>query len=183
MLADGVHEVGFSQTDAAIHKERVVGLGRVLGDSQRRRVGKLVVGPHDKGVKRVPGIHPIGRNGSCGGLSRGGGFPCAGGTRGGRFQAGLFRRRLRALQRLADGEVDFAGAAQHFENGRLEQPHVVGLDPELINVIGHPQRNLGFVRLQKLERLEPTLERIGAHLGADGVGNMLPDQGEIFFHK
>jgi hypothetical protein len=101
-------------------------------------------------------------------------------------RGGLGGGRLRGLllfRGIGDGEAHFAGTPQHFEDGGLEQPHVVGFDPELINIIGHPQRNLRFVGSQKLDRFEPTLERIAAHLRTDGVGNMLPDQGEMVFHK
>ena len=40
VMADGVHEVGLAEPGPAVDVERVVGLGRVLGDGRSRRRGR-----------------------------------------------------------------------------------------------------------------------------------------------
>ena len=90
---------------------------------------------------------------------------------------------LRVIGATGDAESDAARAAQHREDRRLQQRQVVALDPELVNVVWHPKGQVLFVRLNKLDRLEPAVERVGADLPADAVGNALPDRCEILFHK
>ena len=41
-VADGVHEVGLAQADAAVQEQRVVGVARALGDAQGGGVGQAV---------------------------------------------------------------------------------------------------------------------------------------------
>src|ERR1041384_1161419 len=45
-----------AESDTAMHEERVISFGRRLGDSQRRRVRKIVVWADDERVERVAGI-------------------------------------------------------------------------------------------------------------------------------
>src|SRR5437899_12621909 len=55
-MTDGLHEVGFAHPDAAVQKQRVVGLGRPLSDCLAGRVGELVAVPDDESVERVARI-------------------------------------------------------------------------------------------------------------------------------
>ena len=42
LVADGVHQVGLAEADAAVQEERVVGVARALGDRQAGRMGQPV---------------------------------------------------------------------------------------------------------------------------------------------
>src|SRR5262249_42918850 len=116
---------------------------------------KLVVGPHDKSVKRIPRVHPVV----------------------GRY-FGLLLRENR-LRRLADllhacvaqapgfpavgnPEFDNPWTSEHGESGRLHQTHVIALYPELINRIGDLKRKAELVGLHKLDSRKPSLEGIAA---------------------
>ncbi len=52
-MADRVHEVGLSQADAAVEKERIVGVRRGAGDGLRRGVGEPVGVADDKLFKSI----------------------------------------------------------------------------------------------------------------------------------
>ena len=52
-MSDGVHEVGFAQTHAAVQEQRVVCRGGVLRNRERRRVRKVVGAADHEGFKRI----------------------------------------------------------------------------------------------------------------------------------
>ena len=52
-VADGVHEVGLAEADAAVHEERVVDLARRFGDGHGRRMGKAVRAAGHEGFEGV----------------------------------------------------------------------------------------------------------------------------------
>ena len=53
LVADGVHEVGLAEADAAVEEERVVGLRWALGDRLRGGACELVAGAEDEAVEVV----------------------------------------------------------------------------------------------------------------------------------
>ena len=55
-VPDGLHQVRLAHAHTAIQKQRVVGLGRLLGDGLGRGVRELVRCAHDKRIKRVARI-------------------------------------------------------------------------------------------------------------------------------
>ena len=54
-MSDGMEQVSFPEANASEQKQWIEGLTRVMGDSSRSAVGKLVVIPDDKGRKGVIG--------------------------------------------------------------------------------------------------------------------------------
>ena len=58
VVADGVEEVGLAQTGLAVDEERVVGLGRGLGDGDGRGIGEAVARADDEGVEGVLRVQP-----------------------------------------------------------------------------------------------------------------------------
>ncbi len=62
-VADGMQQVCFSKTHPAIQEQRVVGFGRVIGDSLAGGVRQAVAGPHHKVFEGVACIQ--------GGIGRG----------------------------------------------------------------------------------------------------------------
>ena len=52
-VADGVHEVGLAEADAAVHEERVVDFARRFGDGHGRRMGKAVRAAGHEGLEGV----------------------------------------------------------------------------------------------------------------------------------
>ena len=53
LVADGVHQVGLAEADAAVQEERVVGVAGALRDRQARRVGEAVGRADDEVRERV----------------------------------------------------------------------------------------------------------------------------------
>jgi len=53
LIADCVHEVGFSEADSAIDEQGVVGSRRLVRHGQRSGVGELIGGPYHEGIERV----------------------------------------------------------------------------------------------------------------------------------
>ena len=53
VVADGVHQVGLAHADAAVEEERVVGLGRALGDGLGGCHGELVPAADDEGIELI----------------------------------------------------------------------------------------------------------------------------------
>jgi hypothetical protein len=58
-MADGVHEVGFAESYAAVHEKRIVGFGGQFRDGQRRGVSKPVGRPDDERIERVLGVQHV----------------------------------------------------------------------------------------------------------------------------
>lgn len=56
IVSNRVHEMRLTQANAAVDKQRVIGLGRLFSYSQRSGMGKAVAGTDDKGIKGVLGI-------------------------------------------------------------------------------------------------------------------------------
>ena len=60
LAADGIDEVGFAQAAAAIHKERVVAFGGVIGYRPGRGVGQAVAAAHHEGLEcELRGSEPL----------------------------------------------------------------------------------------------------------------------------
>ena len=53
MVADGMEEMGLSQTHASVNEERIVILGRRIGDRHAGGAGKLIARPHHKILKGI----------------------------------------------------------------------------------------------------------------------------------
>ena len=58
VVADGVQQVGLAQPGVAVDEQRVVGLGRRLGDGDGGGVGEPVAGADDEGVEGVLRVQP-----------------------------------------------------------------------------------------------------------------------------
>ena len=58
MIADGMHQVGLAQADAAVDEKRVVGNARVLGDLDGSGAGELVGLAGDEAVEGEPAVEP-----------------------------------------------------------------------------------------------------------------------------
>ena len=56
-ICDGKQQVGLAQTGAAVNEQRVIKSGRIVGNSQCRRVGEFVGVAHDELFKGVAGIN------------------------------------------------------------------------------------------------------------------------------
>ena len=71
VVADGVQQVGLAQSGVAVDEQRVVRLGRRLGDRDRGRMGEPVARADDEGVEGVlrvqPGVAVVGRPGAAAG--------------------------------------------------------------------------------------------------------------------
>ena len=52
-MTDGMHQVGFSQTDPAVDKQRIVDGSRGFRHRQGRSVGKIVVFSYHEGIEGV----------------------------------------------------------------------------------------------------------------------------------
>ena len=55
-VPDGMHQMGFAESDAAVDEERVVGGARVLPDLLRGGLGELVALADDEGLEGGVGI-------------------------------------------------------------------------------------------------------------------------------
>ena len=55
VLATGLEEVGFSQTDATVNEQGVVGFAGLLCDGDGRGVGKAITGALNKIIERIIG--------------------------------------------------------------------------------------------------------------------------------
>ena len=53
LVSDGMHQMCLAHADAAVEKQRIVGLGRTLCDSQRGRAGELIAVADDEVVEGV----------------------------------------------------------------------------------------------------------------------------------
>ena len=60
VVADGLQQVRLAQAASAVNEKGIVDLGGRLGDRHGGSLRKLVVRSDDKGVERVPRIHPGG---------------------------------------------------------------------------------------------------------------------------
>ena len=52
-MRDGMHEVGFSQTNASVNKERIVHFSRRFGHREGCSVGKIVVAADHEGIESI----------------------------------------------------------------------------------------------------------------------------------
>jgi hypothetical protein len=204
VLADGMHEVGFAETDAAIYKERVVGAGRGLGDSERGGVGELVVRADDEGGEGVAGIHPAGDHlgiGEAGGTGAGMLVKAIGsgegvvlvvrllfdsGIRGDVVMRGGFVRRRNGILG-GSGEVDDARATENGGDGRLEEAEVIGLDPELVDVVRDGESDLVFVGNSHGDGLKPALIGVLGNMCRNMLSDRLPEslkiRGKLSLHR
>ena len=58
VVADGVQQMRLAEAGVAVDEQRVVGLGRRLGDGDGRRVREPVARPDDEGLERVLRVQP-----------------------------------------------------------------------------------------------------------------------------
>ena len=58
VVPDGVQQVGLAEPGLAVDEERVVGLGRRLGDGDRRGMGESVAGPDHERLEGVLRVQP-----------------------------------------------------------------------------------------------------------------------------
>jgi len=165
LAADGIDEVGFAQAAAAVHKERVVAFGGVIGYRPGRGVGQAVAAAHHEGLEGILlfglEIQPVIllRRGGCGGsLTRGDlhlhreahDLLKAGGEQGivffvddiplelcGALQAGGAAIQGGQLQ-LPDPEI--IGDLAHFAAAQLLYPfEYIDIEPHFICIPGFPQ--------------------------------------------
>jgi hypothetical protein len=73
-MADGLHQVGLAQTDAAVQEKRVVGAGRRLGHRQRRRAANRLFSPTTKDSNVLRGLRQPRESRSALGAARGSSF-------------------------------------------------------------------------------------------------------------
>ena len=52
-MADGAGQMTLAETHAAVDEERIIGIARLVGGRDRRRMSKLVAGAHYKFTKRI----------------------------------------------------------------------------------------------------------------------------------
>ena len=70
-VADGVHEVGLAEADAAVDEQRVIGAAGIVGDLQGGGLGEVVALALDESVEgevrieRAPTTRPSARRGRC----------------------------------------------------------------------------------------------------------------------
>ncbi len=57
-MTDRVEQVRLTEPRVAINKQRIVRLGRCLGDGHRRRVWEPVAVADDERLEDVPGVQP-----------------------------------------------------------------------------------------------------------------------------
>ncbi|MGC3992441.1 MAG: hypothetical protein QM796_22625 [Chthoniobacteraceae bacterium] len=187
ILADRLDEVRLAQTHTAIHEERIVGLGRGLRDRERGGMGELVVRAHHEGLEGIARVHPVGGNR---GLRLGRDDRLRGGrTFHQRHQFrlrlfghdGLFEcrggscRRCRGAFTAFKLKLDLARAAEHREDGGVDERVVVGLDPQLEDLVGHLESEHLLVSAHQFNAAKPALKGVGTHLTTNDIGDMIPN--------
>src|SRR5580658_2735450 len=138
-MSDRVHQVGLSQPDATVKKERIVGVGRRPGDRLRGGVGKPVRSPNDKLFKCITRIK-------------------VGGTelfkrmrREGNASAGVFGR-------IGDGEPQFYAGAEEFAQHTDHLMAELASYPVLSKLAVHREVQLVAMEGDKPNRFDPHLE-------------------------
>src|ERR1700757_501002 len=154
-LADGLHQMGLAQTDAAVNEERIVRARRRLRDSETGCMRDFVVRADDERFECVSRIEP----------GNGRAWSCVHWRHGQRFFGGghILWRRLRASCRRTT-ELHRARTAKRSNDGILQCGHVITLDPELVNVVWNSKRDRFFLCLDQLDRRKPAFETVRANL-------------------
>ena len=120
-MADRVQQVGLAQPGLAVDEQRVVGLGRRLGDRDRGGVGEPVARADDEGVEGVLRVQP-GRLGPRGApAGRAPGVPAAAGARRAASPAGGRRRRPCGVGRRARRSAGGASVGPRAGRARLSE--------------------------------------------------------------
>ena len=170
LIADGMHQVGLAESDAAIDEHRVVGLARLLGDLQRRGPRQLVGLALNEVVEGEVAVEVVGELGRCGRRTR----PRAAeadihllGCR--RSRRGRRRNRLRA---------DDDGDAVTRVSGQLDRQlpdfiDVVFLDPLQNETVGRQQQEFSFA-VDRLQWPDPGVDLLFAELRFKTRGTLLP---------
>ncbi len=127
--ADGVEQVGFTEADAAIDEEGVIGLAGGMGYGECGGVGEAVIGADDEILEGIFGIEGEVAYSGANAVGLLGGW---GGAGGGAF--GFGGRVFGAV--FGDAEDDFQGAAGGGFEDILDEVQVVVLDPQFAEVIG-----------------------------------------------
>src|SRR6478672_11150393 len=125
-LADGLHEMGLAQTDAAVNKEGIIRTRRRLRDSETRSVRDFVIRTDDERFECVSRIESWN---SCA-------WPRVHLMRGQHFfdHGRVFRRCLRAGSRRG-AKLHRTRTAKRDDDRILQRRHVITLDPKLVNVV------------------------------------------------
>ena len=156
MMADGLQKMRFTQTDATMNEERVVGPRRGLGHSQRGGMCELAVRSDHEGVEDVVRIQTFGSGGS-----------------------GRFGRFFRDSNRLADhgrcggrtifhAKHHFAFGSEDSHEGGLQLGEVIALDPHLINAVGNNQSHLARIDIGQAQCGKPAVENAVAQFAPQG---------------
>src|SRR5436190_9349775 len=130
-LADGLHEMGLAETDAAVNEEGIIRTRRRLRDSETRCMRDFVVRPDNERFKCVPRIQSGNRRGRSWVHSRRGHHLVG---------CGYILRRLRASWRRA-AELYRTRITKRSNDRILQCGHVITLDPELVNVVWNSKRD------------------------------------------
>ena len=159
VLADGVHQVGLAQADAAVDEQRVVGERRCFGHRPAGGVRELVRGADDEGVEGVARVQPLRRH------------------RRRRFRHGVVQRlgsgvgRLGAAGQKREHRVGPARLAQ----GLGQHDGVVFREPVLEEGIGNADCQRMAVVGHEAGRLEPRVEAVAVDLAFDLRQDVVPD--------
>ncbi len=146
VLADGVKQVRFSQTDAPVEEQRVVGLARRLRHRQRGGISEVVVVADDERIKSVFRVNAqlvgdriaVGR---------------------GRGSFGFCGRR-RADRRWGsamapDFEFDLELVAAGQRNLVLQQFQIIIFEPDLAKIVGDFERQAVLLQRAGAQTREP----------------------------
>ena len=165
-----MHEVGLAEPDAAVDEQRIVARARIVGDGERRRVREAVAAPDDELVENVAGVE-LGILGDDDGIVL---DHRARRARLGRGNAGRIRGR---------DELDRHGFAERLSRRELDLVPVVlhePIDEEGVRTLDH---EMPVLAAHEPRRLEPGLEALRVHLGADALENGIPEVFEPVFHR
>src|SRR5262249_14861300 len=137
-LADGLHEMGLAETDAAVNEQRIIRARRRLRDGKTGCMRNFVVWTDDERFERVPRIES----------GNGCPWPRVYDLRRQRFlhRGCIVRRRLRTRCRRG-AKLYRTGRAKCGDDRILQRRHVITLDPKLIDVVWNGKRDRFVLRL------------------------------------
>ena len=158
VLADGVEQVRFAQTDPTIKEKRVVGFAGRLRDREGRGVGEGVVVAHDKSVESVLGIEGM--------LARSrvpvGGSEVFLGPRLAGFDQG------RALG-VGDVELDLQGLTDRLDQRIVDQAQIIIRQPHFTKLVGYFQSENFSGERAGLQRRKPEVVKIRVERAAQNL--------------
>jgi len=175
VVADGLQQVRFAESAAAVDEKRVVGLGWRLRDGEGRGVGELIVRADDECVEIVAGVHPAGEGR--------GAFLAWSRAHGLGLLDHVQRRAGLHIVRLPGHDHDLAGRVEGLGDRALHEGQIIALEEELVNGVRDRKRERRSVVSTDLDIAEPTLKSISADPGGDKGGNGAPNGREILRRK